>query len=132
MQNAIGTETNPEAGVIVARPATIPEATPSTLGLPFFSHSAVTQPKAAAEAEKCVAANALVAKAPALTALPALNLNQPNQSNPAPIKLSTTLWGGIGSLGKPARLPRTRAQTNAETPELTCTTVPPAKSSKGS
>src|SRR5437763_674133 len=131
MQNATGTEINPEAGVIVARPATIPEATPSTLGLPFFSHSAVTQPRAAAAAEKCVAANALVAKAPALTALPALKPNQPNQSNPAPIKLSTTLWGGMGSLGKPERFPSTTAHTSAETPELTCTTVPPAKSSKG-
>src|SRR5579859_5618393 len=128
MQKAAGTETNPEAGVIVASPATIPEATPSTLGLPLLSHSAVTQPSAAAAAEKWVAAKALVAKAPALTALPALNPNHPNQSSPAPIKLSTTLWGSIGSLGNPVRLPKTIAQTSADTPELTCTTVPPAKS----
>src|SRR5579862_8006184 len=127
MQNATGTETNPDAGVIVARPATIPEATPSTLGLPLLSHSAVIHPRAAAAAEKWVAANALLASAPALTALPALNPNQPNQSKPAPIRLSTTLCGGIGSFGNPARLPRTKAHTNAETPELTCTTVPPAK-----
>jgi len=39
MQNAAGTETNPEAGVTVASPATMPDAAPSTLGLPLCSHS---------------------------------------------------------------------------------------------
>src|ERR1044072_3163518 len=131
MQNAVGTETNPDAGVIVASPATIPDATPSTLGLPFVSHSAPTQPSAAAAAEKCVAANALLARAPALTALPALKPNQPTQSRPVPMSLSTTLCRIIGSCGKPVRLPSTSAQTSADTPELTCTTVPPAKSSTG-
>jgi len=41
------------------------------------------------------------------------------------------LWGGIGSAGNPNLLPNTSAQTSAETPELMCTTVPPAKSSVG-
>ena len=35
---------------------------------------------------------------PAFTALPALKPNQPTQSNPVPMRLSTTLCGGIGSL----------------------------------
>src|SRR5687767_6477431 len=131
MRMADCTVTNPEAGVMVARPATIPEAAPRTLGLPFKSHSVSVQLNAPAAAEKCVAANALVATSPAVTALPALNPNQPTQSRPVPIKLNTTLCGSIGSRGNPARLPRTNAQTNADAPELMCTTVPPAKSSTG-
>src|SRR5690242_1046879 len=99
MPNATGTLTNPDAGVIVARPATIPEATPSTLGFPFVNHSVAAQPSAPAAAEKCVAAKALLASPPAFTALPALNPNQPTHNNPAPIRLSTTLCGGIGSCG---------------------------------
>ena len=47
MQNAAGIVTNPEAGVMVARPANMPEAAPSTLGLPFNFHSSVAQLKAA-------------------------------------------------------------------------------------
>src|SRR5512138_979884 len=131
MPSADGIVTNPDAGVIVANPATMPEAAPRTLGLPFCHHSQKAQLSAAAEAEKWVAANALVASFPALTALPALNPNQPTQSRPVPTRLSTTLCGGIGSRGKPSRLPSTTAQTRAETPELMCTTVPPAKSSTG-
>ena len=62
------------------------------------------QLSAAAAAEKCVAAKALVASAPAFTALPALNPNQPTHSRPVPMRLSTTLCGGIGSCGKPDAL----------------------------
>src|SRR5690348_697191 len=131
MQNAAGIETNPDAGVIVASPATMPDAAPSTLGLPLSSHSVAAQLNAAAAAEKCVAANALVAREPALRALPALNPNQPTHNNPVPMSESTTLCGIIGSRGKPARLPSTSANTSAEIPELMCTTVPPAKSSAG-
>src|SRR5208283_4234823 len=99
MPNAAGTVTKPDAGVMVARPATMPDAAPSTLGLPFCHHSQNAQLRAAAEAEKCVAAKALVANLPAFTALPALKPNQPTQSRPVPIRLSTTLCGGIGSRG---------------------------------
>ena len=91
--------TKPEAGVMVARPATMPEAAPSTLGLPLSNHSIAAQLSAAAAAEKCVAAKALVASSPALTALPALKPNQPTHSRPVPIRLSTTLCGSIGSCG---------------------------------
>src|ERR1035441_2891110 len=99
MQNADGTVTYPDAGVMVARPATMPDAAPSTLGRPLCSHSTAAQLKAAAAAEKCVAANALVASAPAPRALPPLNPNQPTQSSPAPMRLNTTLCGIIGSCG---------------------------------
>ena len=63
--------------------------------------------KAAAAAEKCVAAKALVASEPAFSALPALKPNQPTHSNPVPMSESTTLCGTIGSCGKPMRLPST-------------------------
>src|SRR6201987_4107029 len=123
--------TNPAAGVIATRPATAPEIAPSALGFPFRSHSAPLQPIAAAAAPKCVATNALVASPPAASALPALNPNHPTHSRHAPIKLSTTLCGGIACLGYPNRLPRYNAQTSAETPEVPCTTGPPAKSRVG-
>ena len=81
-------------------PATQPEIAPSTLGLPLRIHSATAQPMAAVAAAKWVATNALRRQScPALSALPALNPNQPTHSKQAPIKLSTTLCGGIGSLG---------------------------------
>src|SRR5215469_16122282 len=123
--------TNPEAGVIATSPATAPEIPPRTLGLPLRIHSAPAQPTAAEAAAKCVATKALVARLPAPSALPALNPNQPTHSKHAPIKLSTTLCGNIGCFGYPRRFPRYRAQTNADTPDVTCTTVPPAKSSVG-
>src|SRR5579875_3820290 len=57
------------------------------------------QPSAAAAAPNWVATKALLARLPAARALPALKPNHPTQSRQAPIKLSTTLWGGIGSCG---------------------------------
>src|SRR5215469_379336 len=132
MQKAAGMVTNPDAGVMVASPAIMPEAAPSTLGLPLCHHSTSAQLNAPAAAEKCVAANALVASVPAVSALPALNPNQPTQSRPVPMSESTTLCGIISSWPKPERFPSRIAQTNAETPELICTTVPPAKSNAGS
>ena len=48
---------------------------------------------------KCVATKALVARLPAASALPALKPNQPTHSRQAPMKLSTRLCGGMGSLG---------------------------------
>src|SRR5215831_14136687 len=69
--------TKPDAGVIATNPATAPDAAPSIVGLPVFTHSATIQPRAANDAAVCVATNALVAKPPALSAEPALNPNQP-------------------------------------------------------
>ena len=91
--------TKPEAWVIVANPATAPEMAPRAVGLPFCSHSVMTQVIAAAAAANCVLTKALVAKGPAPSALPALKPNQPTQSIPAPIKLNTIEWGGISSCG---------------------------------
>ena len=62
-------------------------------------HSAAHQPIVAAAAPKCVATNALVARLPAFNALPALKPNHPTQSRQAPMKLSTTLCGGMGWRG---------------------------------
>src|SRR4051812_19140029 len=123
--------TNPAAGVIATNPATAPDTAPSALGLPLRNHSAALQLIVAAAAPKCVATNALVAKLPADSADPALNPNHPTHSRHAPIKLSTTLCGGVGSCGYPIRFPRYNAHTSADTPDVTCTTVPPAKSSVG-
>src|ERR1700732_4560818 len=123
--------TNPAAGVMATSPATAPEIAPRALGRPFLIHSATLPLKAAEAAAKCVATKALVASGLEAKALPALNPNHPTHSKHAPIKLRTKLCGGMGCLGNPVRLPRYRAQTSAETPELMCTTVPPAKSRVG-
>src|SRR5512133_2192550 len=123
--------TKPLAGVMATSPATAPEMPPSTLGLPFLIHSASTHPRVAAAAAKCVATKALVASPEAPSALPALNPNHPTHSRQAPIKLSTRLCGFMASPGYPRRLPRYNAHTSAETPDVMCTTVPPAKSRHG-
>src|SRR5215467_1522350 len=91
--------TKPAAGVMATSPATAPEIAPSALGLPLRNHSAPHHPMTAAAAARCVATNALVARLPALSALPALKPNHPTHSRHAPMKLSTTLCGGIGDLG---------------------------------
>src|SRR5580693_10169572 len=98
--------TKPAAGVIATNPATQPEIAPSADGFPWRIHSATLHPIAAAAAPKCVATNADVASVPALSAEPALNPNQPTHSKQAPIKLSTTECGGIGTFGYPSRFPR--------------------------
>src|SRR5947209_14075671 len=123
--------TKPEAGVIATSPATAPEMPPNMLGLPCLAHSAKSQPSVAAAAPKWVATKALVARPEAATALPALNPNQPTHSKHAPMRLSTRLWGFMGSLGKPTRLPKYSAHTSALTPDVMWTTVPPAKSKQG-
>src|SRR5258708_23029863 len=91
--------TNPAAGVMATSPATAPEIAARALARPFFSHSATLQLKAAAAAPKCVATNALLARPPEESALPALKPNHPTHSRQAPMKLSTRLCGGIGCLG---------------------------------
>src|SRR5262245_19879861 len=111
------------------RPATAPEAAPSTLGFPRVIHSIPAHDSVAAAAAKCVTQNALDAKPSEPSSLPALNPNHPNHSMAAPTTVYVRLCGGIGSLPYPNRFPMTKAQIRAETPELMCTTVPPAKSS---
>src|SRR5262249_17620022 len=120
--------TKPDAGVIATSPATAPDAAPSIVGFPVFSHSATIQPKAASDAAVCVATNALVARPPALRADPALNPNQPTHNIAAPTTANGRLWGGVGTVPNPTRFPMMSTATNAEIPELIWTTVPPAKS----
>src|SRR5450755_4437260 len=89
--------TKPAAGVMATNPATAPEMAPRALGLPLLIHSAAAQVRAAAAAAKWVLTKALVARLPAARALPALNPNHPTHSRQAPMKLSTTEWGGMCS-----------------------------------
>src|SRR5437762_875769 len=88
--------TNPEAGVIATRPATAPDAAPSTVGLPRLAHSVNIQLRAAAAAAVFVARKALAARPLASSALPALKPNQPNHSRAAPMTVIGRLWGCIG------------------------------------
>src|SRR5215471_11378841 len=120
--------TKPQAGVMTTRPATAPEQNPSTLGFPLMSHSAIAQTKEATAVASVVVVNALAAITSAATALPALNPYHPTQSMPVPTMHNTMLCGGMGSLPKPSRFPRSRQSTSADQPEDICTTVPPAKS----
>src|SRR5438477_12581521 len=123
------TLTYPEAGVMATRPATAPAAAPSTLGCRLWYQLTVIQVSAAMAVAVLVTTNALVARVPAVTALPALKPNQPNQSRLAPRTVIVASCGSDFSLPNPRRRPRTRAATSAETPELIWTTVPPAKAS---
>jgi len=108
--------TKPDAGVMATKPATAPEAMPSTLGFPLTVHSMNIQARAAAALAICVTAIAIPARPSAATAEPALKPNQPTHRSEE-------------SLLNPTRLPRASAQASAAIPELMCTTVPPAKSS---
>src|SRR5262245_44121402 len=90
-------ETNPAAGVMQTNPATAPEIAPIIVGLPCLSHSIIVQVSIAVAAAKCVVTKALVARALADNALPALKPNHPNHKSPAPIKLKTVLCGAVGS-----------------------------------
>src|SRR5215467_7518692 len=90
--------TKPDAGVTATRPATAPEAAPSTEGLPLAIHSANIHPSAAAAVAICVTAIAIPARPFAATAEPALKPNQPTHSIDAPITPSARLYGAMLSL----------------------------------
>src|SRR5450631_159129 len=98
MTNAPVTPTKPEAGVIATRPATAPEAIPSTDGLPLTIHSANIHDIAATAVASCVTNTAIPARPSAATAEPALNPNQPTHSSEAPIRVKVRLCGIIDSL----------------------------------
>src|SRR5262249_8277939 len=129
MTKAPGMPTLPAAGVIATRPATAPEAAPSIDGLPLNIHSPSVHASTAHAVARNVFMNASAALPFASSAEPALKPNQPNHSSDAPIIVNGTFPGAIASRPKPMRLPITYAPTNPATPELMCTTVPPAKSS---
>src|SRR6266699_1393604 len=121
--------TYPEAGVMATSPTTRPVAAPTAVALPLRIQSRQVQVTMAVAAAVLVAVKAWAARPLAASADPALKPNQPNQRMPAPSRTSGTLWGTIGTRLKSRRGPSIRAATSAETPELMCTTVPPAKSS---
>src|SRR6266403_2833623 len=81
--------TKPEAGVMATRPATAPEMTPSTDGLPRVIHSANIHDSAAAAVANCVTAIAMPAEPLAALAEPALKPNHPTHNSEAPITDST-------------------------------------------
>src|SRR6266511_937875 len=124
MQSEPRGPTKPDAGVMATRPAMAPVQMPTTVGLPRIIHSTSIQVNAAVAVAICVTSMAMPACMPAVTAEPALKPNQPTHNSEAPMKVSTMLWLGPVSL----RLPRTRHAISPATPELMCTTVPPAKS----
>src|SRR3546814_11995975 len=99
MKSAPVGPTKPAAGVTATRPATAPEMTPSTLGLPLTAHSANIQARAAAAVATCVTSIAMPAVPLAATAAPALQPNPATQSSEAPIPLRTRLCGAK-TLGK--------------------------------
>src|ERR1019366_1611254 len=120
--------TKPDPGGIATRPATAPDAAPTTEGFPLAIHSANIQPRAAAAVAICVPVMAMPARPFAATAEPALNPNQPTHSSEAPITAYARLCGAMLVSGWPLRLPSTSAHIRPAIPALICTTVPPAKS----
>src|SRR5512139_695311 len=83
--------TNPAAGVMTTRPATIPEQKPSTVGFPRVIHSSRGHVNPATAAERVVVMNAFAAMPSAATALPALKPYQPTHSIPVPTIVSARL-----------------------------------------
>src|SRR3979411_147961 len=85
--------TNPEAGVIVPRPATAPEIMPSTEGLRRIVHSIAPQVSAPAQAARWVARIAMTAREFAPRADPPLKPNQPTHNHHVPITASDKSHG---------------------------------------
>src|SRR4029079_13892014 len=119
--------TNPDAGVIATRPATAPQAAPTTLTLRWTRYLAPTHVRVAAAAAVLVTMKALAARPFAATPDPALKPNQPNQSRTAP---RTVIGTSCGSIRSPltTRRPMRTATIRADRPDDAWTTVPPAKS----
>src|SRR6185312_1364858 len=120
--------TLPAAGVMVARPAIVPVTAPTRLGLPNEIHSIAIHTKVAVAADIWVVSIAMPASAFAATALPALKPNHPTQRRDAPTITIQGACGGRTERGKSMRGFNIQAMTSAETPAVTWTTMPPAKS----
>jgi hypothetical protein len=128
---AIGV-TKPAAGVMATRPTTAAIAAPVADGLLERTISMPTQVTTAAAAASMVVTKARTARPSAARAEPALKPNHPNHRSDAPRMTNGTLCGSSAFSSAPSRRwrgPRMIAATRAETPALTWTTVPPAKSS---
>src|SRR3954451_23893547 len=108
--------TKPDAGVMATRPATAPQAAPTTLTLRVLAYEARTQVMVAAAAAMFVTVKALAARPPAVSADPALKPNQPNHRRPAP---RTVIGTSCGSRPSPftTRRPMSRATISAESPD---------------
>src|SRR3569623_2593085 len=122
--------TMPAAGVMATRPVTMPEHTPSRLGLPFASHSHAVQVTPATAVPNSVLKHASPAPPEASNAAPALKPNQPIHSLPVPPAVRIKLCGAMWVLPMPLRRPSISAHTSAAKQELMCNTEPPAKSSE--
>src|ERR1700754_4738414 len=122
------TFTDEQDGVIATRPATTPDAAPSEVALPSRMRSVSSQPNMAVAVAMVVVMKVAPAMPFEATAEPALKPYQPNHSRPAPNITNGRLWGRMGEVGHPRRLPRMSASTRPAVPELMCTAVPPAKS----
>ena len=88
----------PAAGVTATRPATTPDARPSSDGLPLMSHSANIQARPAAAVATKVLIIAMNAVTFASRFDPQLKPNQPTHSSAAPTMVSVSECGGMGSL----------------------------------
>src|SRR5437879_13426927 len=120
------TLTKPEAGVIATNPATAPAAAPITLGCFLCHQLTVIQVRAAIAAAVFVTTKALVASAPAPSALPALKPNHPNQSRAAPSTVMVASCGSTFCLPNPSRRASASAAPSADTPEHRHQPVPAA------
>src|SRR5881628_1497023 len=90
---------NPAAGVIATSPTTIAVAAPTAVGLPDRIMSRNVQTTSVAAGASIVVTNASAAIGLAASALPALNPNHPNQSNPAPSSVNGMLCGSSDADG---------------------------------
>src|SRR3989338_11059221 len=120
--------TKPDAGVMATRPHTAPVAAAMAEGFLFSAHESVTHVSTAAAAAILVATNALAARAPAVSAEPALKPNHPNHNSTAPKITKGMLLAFSPRLDCFNLLPTKSAAASAEKLALMCTTVPPAKS----
>jgi hypothetical protein len=97
MTSAPLSPTKPAAGVIATRPATAPEAPPSSDGLPLPIHSSSDHTSTEAAVARKVLTKAMAATLPASSAEPALKPNQPTHRIDAPIMVNVRLCGLIAS-----------------------------------
>ncbi len=89
--------TSPAAGVMATRPATAPDAAPSSEGLPLVIHSTSNQATTAAAVARKVLTKAIAATPPASSDEPALKPNQPTHRMEAPTMVRVRLCGLMAS-----------------------------------
>src|SRR6184192_3268202 len=104
MNKLEGMVTNPAAGVMATSPTTEPIQNPTAEGFLPRAASNKIQARPAAAAAVLVTAKAEAANVPAPNALPALNPNHPNQSNPVPSNTKGMFAGEIADFFSPLSL----------------------------